>query len=46
MERFSDETKRSQVEQHVEHEATGTRVSVRAADHYVPLRVHVAKSVP
>lgn len=46
VERFSDKTECGQVVQHVEHKATRARVSVRAANHHVPLRVHIAKLAP
>jgi len=43
--RFPDEAKCGQVKEHVEHETARARVRVRAANHHVPFRVHVAKLV-
>lgn len=46
IERFPYKTKCGQVVEHVGHKATGARVSVRAANHHIPLRIHVAKLAP
>lgn len=41
--RFPDEAECGQIEKHVEHETTRARVCMCAANHHVPLRVHVTK---
>lgn len=43
VERLPDEAECGQIEEHVEHETTRTRVCMRAANHHVPLCVHVTK---
>lgn len=41
--RLPDEAECGQIEQYVEHETARARVGMRATNHHVPLRIHVAK---